>query len=133
MHRPRILIESAWFPPFGFATTEISSNSIQKWYFRRTTFSIRCQENVKMHRPRILIESAWFPPFGFATTEISSNSIENISFFVKLMEENGRNVKKGIPKAAYRCRMAHVMHIISLRVRPKRVHKQNIFISPTYL
>ena len=29
MHRPRILIESARFPPFGFATPEISSNSIE--------------------------------------------------------------------------------------------------------
>ena len=49
--------------------------------------------------------------------------------FVKIMEENGWKVKKGMPKVAYRCRMAHVMHIISLRVRPKRVHKQNILIS----
>ena len=48
------------------------------------------------------------------------------------MEENVRKVKKGMPKAAYRRRMAHVMHIISLRVRPKRAHKQNIFIFPTY-
>ena len=52
--------------------------------------------------------------------------------FVKIMEENGRKVKKGMPKVAYRHRMAHVMHIISLRVRLKRVHKQNIFIFPTY-
>ena len=29
MHRPRILIENARFPPFGFATTEISSNSME--------------------------------------------------------------------------------------------------------
>ena len=48
------------------------------------------------------------------------------------MEENGWKVKKGMPKVAYRHRMAHVMHIISLRVRPKRVHKQNIFIFPIY-
>ena len=52
--------------------------------------------------------------------------------FGKIMEENGRKVKKGMPKVAYRRRMTHVMHIISLRVRPKRVHKQNIIISPTY-
>ena len=52
--------------------------------------------------------------------------------FGKIMEENERKAKKGMPKAACRRRMAHVMHIISLRVRPKRVHKQNIFIFPTY-
>ena len=51
---------------------------------------------------------------------------------VKRMEENGRKVKKGMPKVAYRRRMAHVMHIISLRVRPKRVHKQNTLFFPTY-
>ena len=33
MHRPRILIETAWFPPFGLATTEISSNSIENISF----------------------------------------------------------------------------------------------------
>ena len=32
------------------------------------------------------------------------------------------------PKVAYRRRMARVMHILSPCVRPKRVHKQNIFI-----
>ena len=50
-------------------------------------------------------------------------------------KNNGRQwpeSEKWNPKAAYRRRMAHVMHIISLRVRPKRVHKQNIFIFPTY-
>ena len=29
IHRPRILTRSVRFPPFGFATTEISSNSIE--------------------------------------------------------------------------------------------------------
>ena len=50
-------------------------------------------------------------------------------------KNNGRQwpeSEKWTPKAAYRRRMAHVMHIISLRVRPKRVHKQNIFIFSTY-
>ena len=51
--------------------------------------------------------------------------------FGKIMEENGRKVKKGIPKVAYRRRMAHALHIILLRVRPKRVHKQNICIFRT--
>ena len=40
--------------------------------------------------------------------------------------------EKWTPKAAYRCRMAHAMHIISPCVRPKRAHKQNIPIFPTY-
>ena len=80
MHRRRILIESAWFPPFGSATTEISSNSIENLTFQQKDFLVRCQENVKMYRPRILIESARFPPFGSDTKELSFNSIENFEF-----------------------------------------------------
>ena len=33
MCRPRILIESARFPPFGFDTTEMSSNSYENNWF----------------------------------------------------------------------------------------------------
>ena len=33
MHRPRILIESARFPPFGFDITEMSSNSYENNVF----------------------------------------------------------------------------------------------------
>ena len=37
------------------------------------------------------------------------------------------------PKAAYRRRMALVMHIISPCVRPKRAHKQNLLIFPPHI
>ena len=48
-------------------------------------------------------------------------------------ENNGRQwpeIEKWTPKAAYRHRIAHAMHIISPCVRPKRAQKQNVFIFP---
>ena len=71
-YRARILIESARFPPFGFAIAEISSNSKEVYRFYK-----------KAYRARILIESARFPPFGFAIAEISSNSKEVYRFYKK--------------------------------------------------
>ena len=50
-------------------------------------------------------------------------------------KNNGRQwpeSEKWTPRVAYRRRMALAMHIISPCVRPKRAHKQNIFIFPTY-
>ena len=44
----------------------------------------------------------------------------------------GPENEKWIPKVAYRRRMAHVMHIMSPCVRPKRVHKQEIHTFPTF-
>ena len=54
-------------------------------------------------------------------------------FGVNFHENNGRQwpeSEKWTPKAAYRRRMALVMHIISPCVRPKRAHKQQILIFP---
>ena len=39
MYRPRILIEGARFPPFGFDITEMSSNSYENNVFSEKTFS----------------------------------------------------------------------------------------------
>ena len=66
------MIESAWFPPFGFDTAEISSNSNEDMSFLQ-----------KIYCARILIESARFPPFGFDTVEISSNMNEDMSLLQK--------------------------------------------------
>ena len=68
----QILIENARFPPSGFDTTEISSNSNENMSFYERTYCAR-----------IPIENARFPPFGFDTAEISSNSNENMSFYEK--------------------------------------------------
>ena len=38
MHRTWILVEGARFPPFGFETTEISSNSIENTSLQRKNF-----------------------------------------------------------------------------------------------
>ena len=54
-------------------------------------------------------------------------------FGVHFHENYGRQwteSEKWTPKPAYRRRMALVMHIMSPCVRPKRAHKQHIFIFP---
>ena len=63
MYCARILIEGARFPPFGFDTVEISSNSNEDISFWQKDL---CAQ--------ILIESARFPAFGFDALDISSNS-----------------------------------------------------------
>ena len=80
-----ILIEGARFPPFGFDTAEIRSNSNEEGSFFR-----------KAHCVRILIESNRFSPFGFVIAEISSNSNEEVSFCRKELlcpdSDRGRSV-----------------------------------------
>ena len=54
------------------------------------------------------------------------------ALFVEIMEDNGAEREKWIPKVACRRRMVLVMHMISLCVRPEGAHKQEIHISPMY-
>ena len=91
-YRARILIESARFPPFGFDTTEISSNLNEVISFLKKTY-----------RAQILIGSALFPPFGFDTVETSSNSNEDISFLQKDLSCPDSDRERSVSPLRVRC------------------------------
>ena len=69
MCRRRILVEGAWFSPFGFDST--SGKLEFNWkhiIIKEKRFSLDVEKTLKMHWHRILVEGAWFSPFGFDST-----------------------------------------------------------------